>query len=216
MSGAKKQEQIDRQQRLDPGGQGRASVTTVTSAAASRPSRMMPFSLHNAAVAEEEKEHHAVAGGELRPATGAHVQPHAEAHRQRRRQLGLADDVADRLDVDRVHGEERRGDPGAGDRQELEGEPEDHQRERRIKSDVDRVEDPRRPVSDDPLHREGGEGQRPVEGAAVLAWPVPLDKVERQLAQRVDLRVVPDDQDVVESETVPETRGAGGERKQDE
>jgi hypothetical protein len=50
----------------------------------------------------------------------------------------------------------------------------------------------------------------------VVARPVPLNKVERQLAQRVDLRVVPDDQDVIEGEAVPETRGAGGERKQDE
>jgi len=165
---------------------------------------------------QQEEQPRAVADGELGAPSRPKIKPQTQTHDQRGCELGLPDHVADGLHVDRVHGEDRGGGPGAGERKELECKPEYHQCEGDVQRDIDRMENPRGAVSDHPLKREGHESERAVQRAAVLSRPVPLDEVEPKPGEGVDLWIVPDDEDVVVSEAVRKARRAGAERQDDE
>ena len=134
-------------------------------------------------------------------------------HAERRQQLRLAHDVADCLDVDRVHSEKRTRHGGGRARQDQRRESVHGEAHGDVEQHAYDVEDPRSPAPPRPLEREERQGQRPVQSGPLPRRPVGLAPEAGDVRELVDPRIEQDDRTVVVDETVGESRYGGSQRQ---
>ena len=143
------------------------------------------------------------------PSVGHERQGRGEI-RRRRQQLRPADDVGDRLDVHRMHGEPQSGHDGARS-QHRAAEPEHQRHDRQVQEDVRRVERERPAATHRPVDGEGRERRRAVDAVADILGPVRAGEERGKAVERVQGAVRHDDGHVVVDEAVAERRHRCGQ-----